>query len=1083
MVCIPEISQDLVEALIIPEESEALSEAQHDAPEESQTLTEAPVEILEETRGDIAIETPVLASTRAFPEVLPEPSADEGIATLAEGIPADSEPDREEPSQELVTELVSRAEAATLMIPAVEDAKPVELYLPQALLILDGDIESEPDEHEEEVRDSSLGSTTTFYSCDEGSPVAGTMHEAFFESDDASSEFDLNFPSYDQDLPDVPPAEISEFSFDLPSYDQGLPNIPSTDDVQAINTPRGMSETPENDSHHNYDLPAGFDDQLGELDFVSQPVLEEHSITAAEVDDSDGSDFSDDEPLTFSSPSRKSHANALASPTSITNVRSSDLARPSTPCLSPSSRGFNSPETTYLETPKTNRDSYPAIIAYDDTRYGHPYDADGESEHEPHFTALARDQKPVAETSVVGIALDQSRPLDQPLAAPISPTECEISDSGSAVTQICRTADGVITDIDAASTYFKPEPSFQVSQPLAPGLDTPFEDFAMTKPDIDMDEFADVANDEFDAELHNDAALSHGIKAEADADEFQLPDYDGARSFQPEILSGPAEDGFVSFVPRALASFMAGFDGTGEAPERERRRLGSLYRYDVGGESFPLVSKTTPVVETEHVTEVEPIAEIEFVPATETANDPEVPVLTGTITTSPSHDGLVDGFAYNEVAELALSEGGAPSDDTCVIYGEFVEPEVSHGWVELMNSEAEAPSVTNTPALDEDLPVEQDLQVSVVAETPSTTVAVEGASTDDNAANDESPAADDPSTQHSSSNADEPQSCLHVSEATPATVDSFGLCQLGVLPTPPESEDELDVLDHVDVVLEHTDPAVDPRNISFEKEENKTPTQEAASLVFEEEMAYLSSAATSDDTEIQNDAMTDMLGPGRETSDIPDDTAPLLPEENLGSGLDALDLSCPPAEEPLTAGEHTLASENLTPEPLTLDAEAVQLDSAQPEETNGIETTGEVRTRASIPLGRCSMSWFLPKAGIVGLDESKLVRVGLRGALTGSRAFDSLSSSVSDLQPQDTQPAIDDNIDLLSVDEDHEQATAKQEESSAPKQVEGGLPESSPGLPATKNQDANQDVALPRVIMAFATMAVMSQLINRSSSN
>ncbi|EPE08953.1 pt repeat family protein [Ophiostoma piceae UAMH 11346] len=1250
----PEASQALSEAPVIPENPQALSEAQHDVPEKSHTLIDAPVDILEEAQEDIATEIPVQASSRTSTEVLLEPSADEGVATPVEELLVDSEPDREESDQELVAEHstphISLAEATTVVIPAVEDesfescfecpsddnaaenslsegdnnasapSKLVESYLPQALLTFDGDSETEPDDQaQEELCDAAFDSDPSFYSFyddseepspvqmqlgREGSTTAGTMQDTFLEpGDETNSEFEIDFPVYDQGLTEVPLAESSEFSFDLPAYDQGLPNIPSADDVQAISTPQEISEASENSSLDNYDLPADSDDELSELELVSQPVFEEPTITAAEVDDDDGSEFSDDEPLTFSSPSRKSRT--VAGPTSIQNVGSPDLTRPSTPSLSLSSRGFNSPETSYLETPEIRRDFYPAMITCfdsdNDTRYGHPYDADGKSEHEQHFTAFSRDQKPVAETSVALVALDESHPPDQPLAAPISPIVCEISESDSTATEICRKADRAITDIEVASSHSKPELDLQVSTPpLALEPDTSFEDFAMTKPDIDMDEFADVANDELDAELYNDITLPNDTRAEADADEFQLPDYDGARSFQqdaepetvepallevilvgktivevsqedmgkrqvapgmiplpdsddgldettdamvreqleeprvcpamiplpesedgideeksyehidssflqlldlprsstpmfqPAMRSDSAEDDIVTFVPLVdYASIIAHFEGPGAAPERERRRL-SLYRYDYARESLLPVAQTSSDVETEHVSEAEPTAEIESVPATETPRDSEVSVLTETFTIAPSHD-LVDELSHEEVDELALSEGGAPSSGTSVIYDELVSPEVpTHRGLELMDSKAEAPPVTDTPTLDNGFPVEQDLQVSeVVAETPSTAVAVLEVPTDGDAANDESPTSDDASTLHFSSHAADPESCLHVSEATPAAVDSFGLCHMGVLPTPPESEDEFDVRDDVDVESEHTDLVVVPRDISSE-EENKRPTQEAAPLISEEEMARLFSTATSNDTTIQNETMTDMLGPERGTTDIPVDITPSLPEEDLGSGLDALDLAPTPVEALVTAGVHTIASENLKPEPLSLAVEEFQLD-AHLEETNGIETTGEVKATASIPPARCSVSWFLPKAGIVGLDESKLVRVGLRGALTGSRAFDNVPSQTLDLRAQDTRPTIDDDIDLLSVDEDHEETTAEQEEPSAPKQVEETLPESSPSAdelppPPTsmaikKHSASNQDVALPRVIMAFASMAVMSQIINRSSSN
>ncbi|CAK7265240.1 hypothetical protein SEPCBS57363_001486 [Sporothrix epigloea] len=136
-----------------------------------------------------------------------------------------------------------------------------------------------------------------------------------------------------------------------------------------------------------------------------------------------------------------------------------------------------------------------------------------------------------------------------------------------------------------------------------------------------------------------------------------------------------------------------------------------------------------------------------------------------------------------------------------------------------------------------------------------------------------------------------------------------------------------------------------------------------------------------------------------------------------------------------------------------------------------------------LTLPKCPTYWSLPRCGVLGLHQTRSTRFSLRGALPVPHVFDRNSVSTETRQKRAAR------VEEDGIDEAEDAILPSQLEVARPSLLElsnrtrsvSVFAEDFKQVQDTADATEVQQGMLPRVIIAFVSMAIMSQMINRSS--
>ncbi|CAK7221393.1 hypothetical protein SCUCBS95973_004482 [Sporothrix curviconia] len=341
-------------------------------------------------------------------------------------------------------------------------------------------------------------------------------------------------------IPEYDSGPGTEFAFELPSYDQFDP---------AVQDPPAISKSAGERSVLSFEDAAteSAAESTYESCYESAPetTFRSSSVPAPGMNDS----FAPSSAASLDGREELYPANTTALTTT-----SSDCTRPSTPSLSLSSGEINSPEMSLLDTPNIGLEKHAAMLCFDsdgsadfgfDARGGYEADSEPDNSESGHFGQLLHDKKSSGR-SLAGQSL-----FGQSLTVPIPNHHCDLSEAGSTPTEIGRgatTTDDIHIASDNMSQLlnFDSKAEIDGGPSLARSIDfkNSFEDFAMTKPTLDLDEYAEIVADsdhdsEHDSEqqLFEDEAMEQDLPVDgiAPCDFDRLQNQPSQVDLEPEI--------------------------------------------------------------------------------------------------------------------------------------------------------------------------------------------------------------------------------------------------------------------------------------------------------------------------------------------------------------------------------------------------------------------------------------------------------------------------------------------------------------------------------------------------------------------
>ncbi|CAK7201471.1 hypothetical protein SEUCBS139899_004175 [Sporothrix eucalyptigena] len=1012
-----------------------------------------------------------------------------------------------------------------------------------------------------------------------GSPTIGTPLETILE--------------YDSE-PDT------EFAFDLPAYEEFVP--PQRDFFVSEQEPMSSKSAGKQPALFFADEP--YTESAAESSYESAPdtVFKSPSVTESDMNEL----F-----VPSSPPSQDDHEESyIANTTILTNV-SSNFTRPSTPSLSISSGEVNSPEMSLLDTPNVGL-GHSGMVAcfgsdgsgdFDFGRACGGYEADSEPDNSDsgNFAQYLGNEKP-SNHSLAGQSL-----FGQSLAVPFPSHHCDLSESESAPTEIWRgaTTDDITVSAENMGQLlnFDSESDYAAGPFLARSITfkDSFEDFAMTKPTLDLDEYAEiVAEDEdihadsvnttieealpevvdnefsYKQQLANtepveeDLIQDAEVKEVAAVEQIVLCDFDGLQDKPVNIeVTIEVETKVELAVEETIVELRAEFE-----PEPEAQ-------LEVSPEPVVLVEETIvepkTVVEPETVVEVEHtiVAEVDAGVANETVDEcPQVSAESVPLPDFNNED--LEEVVVEEVEEVVVEEAELPAlaneaepesgDNAAFALASDALQEDAEAVIEVATQAevvAEAEPILEDNAVEENI-IEEHESVSVQHVEFATPLANEveaearmlSDSSDALDVQEELPTDHVPAQEESS----EPESVIQSTSLDAVNEPISELAkESGQSPQPwleltvPETETPIQVASDLDAEQEPSSPISsgpegDDNTVSPVTSEDSVPvlgeselsplegTQEPVQTpeVEDAKVVEFIVVSTTEDTltpleipvrdiELSNPA-TPTASPDTETPEPvataelsveiakEEDAAPVLPEANRLDDADVLPESIERAVCETTTIPESLVQVpvlhastkdgtvelgnmpalvsvvqsilNAEPAPVFhTEMKSLSLDSAlrhaplelavetspapkkcdtplvEDSTRDSIDSINDFVEDAAPPAAKRLTSWSLPRSGLLGLDETRLVKVGLRGALTGSSAFDNVP---------------------FSKKRQHRAAMATE---AAPGACEAAA--QSKVVTATSSTTDSpvtaQEGMLPRVVIAFASMAIMSQMINRSS--
>ncbi|CAK7226125.1 hypothetical protein SBRCBS47491_006123 [Sporothrix bragantina] len=521
-----------------------------------------------------------------------------------------------------------------------------------------------------------------------GSPTVGTPLETIFE--------------YDSD-PDT------EFAFELPSYGQFVAPVhdePATSKSADKRPALSFAEYTASES-------------AAESSYESAPEtnFKSHSVHEFDMQDS----FAPS-----SAASQDGHDESYLANITVLTTTSSDCTRPSTPSLSLSSGEVHSPEMSMLDTPNFGRERHAAMICFDsdgsaDFEYGARggYEADSEPDNSEsgHFGQL------LGENKSSGHSLANQSLFGQSLAVPIPSHHCDLSEAESTPTEIwhgATTTDDVHTSSDNMEQLlnFDSDAEINAGPSLARSIafKDSFEDFAMTKPTLDLDEYAEIVVDsdhDSEQQLFADESDERDDHQEAEAkatDEIVLCNFDGLQEQPTPVNLEPEAVPELGAAPELKAAiFEPKFSPEFEAvPEFD---VAPIVEVALEPE-FDLTREPEALSEPEAVSDVEAASGVEAVPEVEAISEVE---------TFPEVETVPEVEIVPEVETFKTGVNQEPTIDTVIEPGAMVEPEHPADDKELLDDAVDTSTydgAESIPLPESDEGLEEILDVEE-AETPT----------------------------------------------------------------------------------------------------------------------------------------------------------------------------------------------------------------------------------------------------------------------------------------------------------------------------------------------------------------------------
>ncbi|KJR89835.1 uncharacterized protein SPSK_05811 [Sporothrix schenckii 1099-18] len=895
-------------------------------------------------------------------------------------------------------------------------------------------------------------------------PLVFDAPPMFYTFDDSDSAELDNQPSVELRFDNVPTVgtqldtiiesdiENADLAFDLPAYGDFLP--PQKEALPLSETTKQVASTI-------------FNDELANL-AASETSFESAFEFAPESD-------VNEEPFVSSfAYSQNDHDESFITNTTAPTAVSPECTRPSTPSLSLSSGDLNSPQTSLLETPSLSREVHSGILSGFDSDgtarldFGRAYRYDADSELDPselsgsvgHVAQLQGDTKQRSDCSLASKSL-----FGQSLA--VSTSLCHVdpvSESESVPTEIWpgttenTPSPEIGFDVNTMGQLLKfDDDEFEPnSVPASPtfscGLNfkDSFKEFAMTKPTVDLDEYADLVAD--------DDAMSTTSRVDDIIDSI-LEDVVVDKHSQ----SHTGVEGVINAEPCEYDKPLQ--------PDEEADDLHELHDQKITEQARAVEPHSELAAEP---TIVRPISNFIARPVNQPADGMAI-----TSKVEPEVEETEISFEQNVELETVTKElhstptvyfrhiaSSVPlpeSDDLELDIGHVV---VSHKQDPLVTDEEPDSEATFDPV--SELPSKVDVDQGVDA--PCGAVAIEDLFV-------EAP--------------------MEETEVTlPAVISDIPLI------TAANEEHEITAA----AVNEDRSLDAAPRQIIAEDTQDDTLHNAVEELQPPTEI----NADTNEDSELVNPTNPDVIG----ISEMNQDQTPVLqwsaPDDIVELGVvsspvpiaqtlvDEVPVPIIPAEMKSLSFVSALRSaplEQIVEIPGRPTNSSTFTDTCEETTCDSTDYITDFKETPAFPAPKHTISWSLPRAGHLGLDETRLIRVGLRSALTGSRAFDNIPFTIKKWQPP-TPPAPEptvaeeDGVLTQSSPECSPVQThpVRREAVASKSELASSTTSKSTHTALVANEAliedtpaTTQDNMLPRVVIAFASMAIMSQMINRSS--
>ncbi|KIH87253.1 hypothetical protein SPBR_04544 [Sporothrix brasiliensis 5110] len=875
----------------------------------------------------------------------------------------------------------------------------------------------------------------------------------FYTFDDSDSAELDNQPSVELRFDNVPTVgtqfdtiiesdiEDADLAFDLPVYGDFLP--PQNEALSLFGTTPQAASTI-------------FSDEPGTL-AASETSFESAYESAPE------SDVNEESFVSSFAFSQNDHDESFITNTTAPTAVSPECTRPSTPSLSLSSGDLNSPQTSLLDTPSLSREVRSGILSGFDsggtTRldFSRAYRYDANSEPDPseysngvcHFSQFQGDIKQRSDCSLAikslfgqSVAVSTSchvEPVSESESVPaeIWPSTTDTTPSPDIDFDV-KTMDQLLKFDD---DEFEPN-SVPASPTVSCGLNfkDSFEEFAMTKPTLDLDEYADlVADDDAMSTTSRVNDIMDSLLEDVVVDEHSQ----SHTEIESVISAEPCE------YDRPLQ------------PDEEADDLHELHDQKSTEQARAVEPQPELAAETKLV---RPISIFIVQPVNQPADGMAI-----TSDGKPDVEETESSFEQNVVVEKVTGEcHSTPSVCFRDIASSVPLPESDD--LEL-NIERFVVSHEQEPLVTDEEP-DSEATFDPVSELPSKVDADQGVDAPCGAVAIEDPFVEAPMEE--------------TKVTLPALISEVPLI------TPATEEHEITAV----VVNEDRSLDAAPRQIIAEATHDDT--------LHNAEEELQPPTETNDDTnevsELVNPTNPYVIG----ISEMNQDQTPVLqwsaPDDIVELGVvsslvpiaqtlvDEVPVPIIPAEMKSLSIVSALRSaplEQIVEIPGRPTNSSTFTDTCEETTCDSTDCITDFKETPAPPAPKHTISWSLPRAGHLGLDETRLIRVGLRSALTGSRAFDNVPFTIKKWQPP-TPPvpeptvAEEDGVPTQSSPESSPVQASKSElPSTESKTTHTALVTNEAlgdGMPTTR-----QDNMLPRVVIAFASMAIMSQMINRTS--